>query len=368
MTSLQTDWNGYYLDGQTVTRRAVKIRILRLGLQINGEVGESIWWPLEEIRQTQGFYAGEQVRLERGGEFAEVLLVAGTSFLTNLHHMIPKAADQFYNPANRKNRIRIIALAAGGYLAVVALLYLWGIPMLAAIVASRVPVSWEEHLGQEIVKHLAPEDRRCDDPVHTRAIGEILRTLTSPQPTSPYTYRIYIVNNPMINAFAAPGGYIMLMRGLLEQTESPEELAGVLAHELQHVRRRHATRILIQQASMGLLLSAMTGNTSGATSYGLETARAFGILHYSRRIEEEADKDGMRMILDAGIDPNGMIKFFDILKKKSTEIPSVLKYLSTHPSTEERIQKLRTMATGGQRKPSPLLKNYDWSAVKNICP
>ena len=172
----------------------------------------------------------------------------------------------------------------------------------------------------------------------------------------------------MINALAAPGGYIVLMRGLLEQTNSPEELAGVLAHELQHVRRRHATRILIQQASMGLLLAAMTGNTSAATSYGLETARTFGILHYSRRIEEEADEDGMRMILDARVDPNGIIKFFDTLKKKSAEIPSVFKYLSTHPNTEERIQKLRAMAAGGRRKPTPLLKNLDWSAVKNICP
>ncbi len=167
MTFLQTDWDGYYLDGRTAARRAVKIRIMRLGLQIDGEAGESIWWPLEEIRPTQGFYAGEQVRLERGGEFTEVLLVADTSFLTNLHHMILETADQFYTPANRKNRIRIVALAAGGSLAVVALLYLWGIPMLAAIVASRIPVSWEEHLGQEVVKHLAPVDRRCDDPVHT---------------------------------------------------------------------------------------------------------------------------------------------------------------------------------------------------------
>ena len=65
MTSIQTDWEGHYLDGQTAARQRVSIRLMRLGLHVTTERGATLWWPYEEIRQTQGFYSGEQVRLER---------------------------------------------------------------------------------------------------------------------------------------------------------------------------------------------------------------------------------------------------------------------------------------------------------------
>jgi predicted Zn-dependent protease len=171
----------------------------------------------------------------------------------------------------------------------------------------------------------------------------------------------------MINAFAAPGGTIIVMRGLLEQTKNPEELAGVLAHEMQHIIQRHTTQLLIQQASIGVLVTAMTGTTNQATSYGLETARAFGLMRYSRGIEEEADIGGMQMLLEAGIDPEGMVTFFGTLKEKGPKLPSMLKYLSTHPCADDRIEKLKSLAARNRRDWVPLLKGYDWSDIKNIC-
>ncbi|MFQ5874295.1 MAG: M48 family metallopeptidase [Dehalococcoidia bacterium] len=364
---MQTDWEGHYLDGRTAARRSVSIQLMRLGLHVTTESGETLWWPYEEIRQTQGFYSGEQVRLERGGEFPEVLLISDATFLTHLHQMAPGLATQFHDPARRRMRTSLISIAAVASIGMVAALYLWGIPALAVFVASRVPVSWEEHLGSSVVEHLAPLGMQCDDPTRARAIDEIITVLTAPFPKSPYTFRVIVVNDPTINAFAAPGGYIVLLRGLLERTQTAEELAGVLAHELQHILQRHATRALIQHVSTGLLLAAMTGDASGATAYGLEGARILGILRYSRRNEEEADAAGMRMILEAGIDPRGMIGFFELLGKSGTEAPSILKYLSTHPSTEDRIQKLKSLAGGAQPRPAKLLQNYDWNDVKKIC-
>ena len=368
MTSLETDWDGTYLDGQTAIRRRVRIRIMRLGLQIDGESGESLWWPYEEIRQTQGFYAGEQVRLERGGDFSEVLLIANTSFLTHLHRMIPESAGRFHNPASRMTRKKIIALAAAGSLTVVALLYLWGIPLLAAMVAPLVPVTWEAHLGNSVVQSLAPEELLCKAPRHTHVINDLVRVLSTSQKDSPYEFRVFVVNSPVINAFAAPGGSIIVMRGLLEQTKNPEELAGVLAHEMQHIIQRHTTRLFIQQASIGLLLAAMTGNTNKVGSPGLDTARAVGLMRYSRGIEEEADIEGMKMLVNAGINPEGMVTFFRTLKEKGAKIPSLLKYLSTHPSADDRIEKLNLLAARSRRKWVPLLTDYDWSDINKLCP
>ncbi len=367
MTSIQTEWEGYYLDGQTAARQRVSIQLMRLGLHVTTERGDTLWWPYEEIRQTQGFYSGEQVRIERGGEFAEALLVSDKEFLVQLHQIAPELATKFHDPARRKTRGRLALLAALASIGILVVLYLWGIPALSGFVASLVPVSWEERLGQAVVEHLAPPAIRCTDTNRTPVISEILTALTTHSPTSPYTIRVILVNDSSINAFAAPGGTIVLLRGLLEQTQTPEELAGILAHELQHILNRHSTRALIQHVSMGLLLAAITGNTSGTAAYGLEGARILGSLRYSRQNEEEADAGGMRMLLEAGIDPMGMIAFLELLKKRTSESPSILKYLSTHPGTEDRIEKLKSLAGQSQHRPAKLLAGHDWSEIKKIC-
>ncbi len=367
MTSIQTEWEGYYLDGQTAARQRVSIQLMRLGLHVTTERGDTLWWPYEEIRQTQGFYSGEQVRIERGGEFAEALLVSDKEFLVQLHQIAPELATKFHDPARRKTRGRLALLAALASIGILVVLYLWGIPALSGLVASLVPVSWEERLGQAVVEHLAPPAIRCTDTNRTPVISEILTALTTHSPTSPYTIRVILVNDSSINAFAAPGGTIVLLRGLLEQTQTPEELAGILAHELQHILNRHSTRALIQHVSMGLLLAAITGNTSGTAAYGLEGARILGSLRYSRQNEEEADAGGMRMLLEAGIDPMGMIAFLELLKKRTSESPSILKYLSTHPGTEDRIEKLKSLAGQSQHRPAKLLAGHDWSEIKKIC-
>ena len=367
MTSIQTEWEGYYLDGQTAARQRVSIQLMRLGLHVTTERGDTLWWPYEEIRQTQGFYSGEQVRIERGGEFAEALLVSDKEFLVQLHQIAPELATKFHDPARRKTRARLALLAALASIGILVVLYLWGIPALSGLVASLVPVSWEERLGQAVVEHLAPPAMRCTDMNRTPVISEILTALTTHSPTSPYTIRVILVNDSSINAFAAPGGYIVLFRGLLEKTQTPEELAGILAHELQHILNRHSTRALIQHVSMGLLLAAITGNTSGTAAYGLEGARILGSLRYSRQNEEEADAGGMRMLLEAGIDPAGMIAFLELLKKRTSESPAILKYLSTHPGTEDRIEKLKSLAGQSQRRPAKLLAGHDWSEIKKLC-
>jgi len=367
MTSIQTDWEGHYLDGQTAARQRVSIRLMRLGLHVTTERGATLWWPYEEIRQTQGFYSGEQVRLERGGEFSEALLVSDTSFLTQLHQIAPELATRFHKPAHRRRRARLVLIAALASMGVLAVLYLWGIPALAAFVASRVPVSWEERLGRSIVTHLVPPAMRCTDKTRTRVIDEIITVLTASLPTSPFTIRVIVVNDSTINAFAVPGGYIVLYRGLLEKTQTAEELAGVLAHELQHIFKHHVTQALIQHVSTGLLLAAITGDTSRATAYGLESARLLGILRYSRQSEEEADAAGMRMLLESGIDPKGMIAFYELLTKSTSETSSILKYLSTHPSTGDRIKNLKSLVEQSQPKSVKLLKGYDWSNIKKIC-
>ncbi|MBI4572620.1 MAG: M48 family metallopeptidase [candidate division NC10 bacterium] len=365
---MRTDWEGSYLDGRTADRQRVVIRPMRNGLQITTEQGGTLWWPYGETRQTQGAYAGEQVRLERGGDIPEALLIPDATFLSYVHRVAPEAASHLHDPTRRRMRIPLTVLAALAVVLITSALYLWGIPLLTAVVATRVPVAWEERLGQAVTGHLAPPGKRCLDPARAQVIQEISARLTAPLGRSPYAFRVLVVNDPAVNAFAAPGGYVVLLRGLLDETQSAEELAGVLAHEFQHVLRRHATRALLQEVSSGLLLAALAGDATGAMAYGLEGARRLGALRYSRQNEEEADREGMRMLLDAGIDPGGMITFFARLQKEGKGSPVLPAYLSTHPRFEDRIGRLTQLATQSQTTPAKLLPHSDWRDIRRICP
>jgi predicted Zn-dependent protease len=362
---VQTQWEGVYLDGRSAARRQATIHLAPTGLQITTEDGQTLRWPLAQVRQTQGFYAGEEVRLECGDD-AAALLVSDAAFLTDLHRLAGDRAAHLHNPTGRHRRAVITVTASLGALVLVVVLYVWGIPALATVVAARVPLAWEEQLGEKVVDQLAPLAQRCTEPHRQARINEIVARLTAPLPVRFYTFRVLVANNPAVNAFAAPGGYVVVFRGLLAKTGSAEELAGVLAHELQHVLHRHATRALLQQASMGVLIGALSGDFTGSFGFGLDSARTLAALEYSRQLEEEADAEGMRMLLAAGIDPAGMQTFFERLAAEA-EIPQVFKYLSTHPSPQERLARLRALARQPAPPPRPLFPAYDWPDIKRIC-
>src|SRR3972149_7925254 len=109
---MQIDWEGFYLDGRTAARQGARLRLMRSGIEVSIESGLTVLWPYDQIRQTQGFYAGEQVRLEKGGALAEALLVSDAAFLTSLHEVAPGLRMRFHDPARRRRRVELTLLAA----------------------------------------------------------------------------------------------------------------------------------------------------------------------------------------------------------------------------------------------------------------
>jgi predicted Zn-dependent protease len=366
----RTDWRGEYLDGRTARAQPADLRLMATGIEIHVEGGSTAFWPYAEIRQTQGRYAGEEVRLERGGELSEALIVRDRDFLASLRAVGGKWSGRLYEPERRRLRIGLTAGAALSAIALAGALYLWGIPLFARVVAAWVPVAWEEGLGASVVREVSPPAERCGDPARLQRIETVVSRLAAGLPQPPaYRFRVFVDRRGMVNALAAPGGFIVVFRGLLERTESAEELAGVLAHEMQHVVQRHTTRMVVQHASTGLLVAAITGDVTGVMAYGLESARVLGALQYGRLAEEEADREGMRLMLAARIDPAGMISFFEKLESERERGPAVLKYLSSHPRLEDRIARLKAIvAERGRPAPVKLFEDYDWADIRRICP
>jgi predicted Zn-dependent protease len=142
-------------------------------------------------------------------------------------------------------------------------------------------------------------------------------------------------------------------------------VAGVLAHEAQHVLRRHATRATLERASTGLLIAALFGDVSGIIAFSADTATTLG---YSRQHEDEADQEGFGMLVRARIDPTGMIRFYDEVLAEAVRLPRSVRYLSTHPPAADRVARLRALAASGSPAGSaPALTDDEWHAVKTIC-
>lgn len=253
------------------------------------------------------------------------------------------------------------------FIGAVAGLYLKGTSALASFLAPHVPLSWEEHLGDSAFEHLAPATLRCTDPSRLAAIDQILHRLTTTVPDSPYRLQVTIVDQPGINAFALPGGRIVVLRGLLEATDGPEQLAGVLAHGVQHVFKRHSTRAVLEQGSTSLLIAAVTGDVAGALAYGIEGARVLEMLRYSQFHEDEADREGFLLLHTAGVDPAAMIALYRTMEATQPHQTESLSYVSSHPDTGDRIAHLTALAGRLPLRAIPLLPGADWKDIRSMC-
>jgi len=223
----------------------------------------------------------------------------------------------------------------------------WGI--------GHISVAQEEKLGAWFWKGQKAGLRLIDDTDANLAIQAIGERLTE---GSAYRFRWFIADDPAINAFAMPGGIVVVNTGLIEAADSAEELAGVLAHEVQHVELRHSLSQLAQQAGLRLVVTLVVGDLGGAG----EIAARLTQLKFSRDAETEADLEGLAALRRAGIDPQGMVAMF---RKLDTETgPAPPQILSTHPVTEQRVEALLQAMQGsavGTVQPLPI----DWNEVRH---
>ncbi len=206
-------------------------------------------------------------------------------------------------------------------------------------------------LGKKAAKQLREEENVLpdDDPrvIELRRLGELL-IATIPEKERekrPFEYSFDVIDDPQVNAFALPGGPIFFFTGLLNRLETEDQVAGILAHEIVHIRNQHWASAYAdnQKRQLGvtaLLLLLGAGGTAFDIA-GVADTLLF-TLPYSRRHESESDKVGFKMINEVDYSPFGMIDVFKTLKEasKSKEIEE---WMSSHPDTDRRIEKIEEM-------------------------
>jgi beta-barrel assembly-enhancing protease len=214
---------------------------------------------------------------------------------------------------------------------------------IAGWIAGRVPVAQEIAMGRLSFDNLRTSlTLRDQGPAHEAARSIVARLTRD----SRFTYEVHIAQDDTANAFALPGGVIVIHTGLIAATARAEELAGVLAHEIQHVELRHSLRGLIKDMGLRGLWAFVMGDLG--RSVGGQAALELTSLRFSRADEREADERGFDALIAAGIDPSGMPAFFSTLAQKDGgQMPA---FLSTHPASEDRDRALRQrLTTVGQQ-------------------
>ena len=156
---------------------------------------------------------------------------------------------------------------------------------------------------------------------------------------SDVNWQVFVIDDrKTVNAFATPGGYLYVYRGLLETAQNEAELAGVMAHETGHVVARHAARSMVAAYGLDAVLSMATGGNPGLVAQVASGIASKGLLlAHSRQDETEADEYGARYAAGAGYDPHGLVTFFQRLMQQSGDTTGVMAYLSDHPSTQDRV-------------------------------
>jgi predicted Zn-dependent protease len=239
----------------------------------------------------------------------------------------------------------------GGTVAIV-FIFVRGLP----IIAKNIPWSVEKKMGRYLQN--IPNLRACYTTQGAADFQKIIDRLYPKMPgDSEFPLQVQVIAGKTVNAFASLGGQIYVYDGLIQKAESAEELAGVLAHEIEHVRHCHIMQgMFVRFLSYGIL--SMVFDPGSAVDPRL--LHALMNLRFSREQEAEADYDGIQRLNAAKIDVTGFEHFFE-REENQSKIPSLL---SDHPTSENRSQLIKKFY---QKDTIPVLNNEEWAAVKKMC-
>jgi len=219
----------------------------------------------------------------------------------------------------------------------------------------------EQKLGKEIYDKLQKNHFLLQDKKLNAYITDIGNRVLSQSHKGPFTFTFSIFNSSAINAFATPGGYIYINKGLITTVENEAQLAGVIAHEIAHANSRHVAQIIekSQKLNIAMLAAIIAGAFLGGGGEATAAIAAFSVagatsisLKYQREHEEEADRLGITYLVDAGYYPQAMVEFLKIMKQYDFLSKTIPSYMKTHPGTDDRIFYLDTLIQTHYRKQS----------------
>ena len=240
--------------------------------------------------------------------------------------------------------------------------------------------SVESQIGRAIMRDIRRSGMVVEDPQITEYINEIGHRIAAQTNDGDHDFTFFVVDDPQVNAFALPGGYIGIHTGLIEASRNEDELAGVLAHEIAHVTQRHIARavhansrqsILTTALMLGAIILGAAGGSGDVLQGAMAVAQGTAAqqrINFTRHNEYEADRIGIGALADAGFDPHGMASFFEVMTRLQPGTPDrrLPEFLRTHPVTTARIAEARNRARQYERQQSDDTTNYGITRARMI--
>jgi predicted Zn-dependent protease len=366
---MTTSGSAIFFDGKTSARHQATVDVTPAALRIRDADGTLI-----------AEWAYDQIEAVAAPDGVLRLGKVGNEVLARLEIHDPKLAaaiDDLSIPVDRSGaserrlRAKVVAgsLAAAVSLVLVAVV---AVPQIATRLTPLVPYAVERRVGavinaqarQQLDNRNAGAAFECgasagEQPgraAFAKLMGEIETAAALPLPLT-----VAVVRRSDANAVTLPGGYIYVFQGLVEKAETPDELAGVIGHEIGHAAHRDEVRSVLGGAGLSLMFGMLLGDFVGGGAV-VYAAKSILKKNYSRAVEAEADAYGVNLMRKIGGDPRALGR---ILKRIAGSSHPGPRLLLDHPETMQRIAAIEAMA--GSAPTRPLLSEAEWAALKRIC-
>jgi predicted Zn-dependent protease len=363
---------GRFHDGRFATAQLVELHYLAeyddgaLLINAAADQAEIARWDVRDLYLVAA--RTDELRLAAIGQPAGArVVVRGAHNIARITATLPTLQAKQRRETGRQIRF---AMAATLALAMVIAAYLYGVPLLANRIVALVPTDWEERLGDTVATQIEASIgglRLCDanpQSLANRALARFGQAALEGS-GSPFTLDIKVVASDVANAIALPGGQVFIFSALLDQAQSPDEIAGVLAHEIGHVARRDGMEQLISSAGTGALVGFILGDMTGVS-----LAAGLGSMivdaRFSRDAERRADAFAADLAQRLDFDPSSLA---DLLNRvgRDDDVARALALLSTHPLTDDRKAALDRLSSDRPAGLSPPFNAEEWRAIKAMC-
>ena len=383
MSSDPTLITGLFADGDTARIHPVSVTVEDDRLALTGD-SLRLFWRIKRLRRLPDRPDGSVVISEAD---SDARLSLDRENAARLRPLLPRLLDD--RSIRRGTWMlggSLTALAAG-----LAGFMVYGLPMLATPLAQAVPLDVEARLGARSNQFVAWFTDECETPDATQAALDELGGRLEAVSGSPFELKLRIVDAPFPNAFALPGGWIVVTDDLIDAMESPDELAGVLAHEAAHVAQRHVMAAQLREMGFGVLLEFLIGGGTGAGQEIARTGATLESLRHSRAAEAEADAYALAYLDAADMNPEALADFFDRMQSVFEDMEAEIEdaeaegdsertetrqeraeawlrsTLRTPPDTTRRAEASRAAAAGLDWSGTPAMSNEDWAALGAVC-
>lgn len=351
---------GRYYDGKVAAGRQVRLALGSRGLTVVAQDDQVVdVWPLRELDRIERDDTG-MARLIRVGSAAEILCDD-----TALIMAVRRDGTSGYRRRRSSGLAKIAAWSVAALISV-GLFFWFGLPLVARQAAQAMPAAWETALGASTADRIVwllsgPNGGPCETPEGRAALDRMTGQLTAAaQPRLPLHVRI--VDSKLVNALTLPGGEVLVLRGLLDAAEHPNELAAVLAHEFAHSDLAHPVEIAIKKGMGAVAVGVLLGDVLGGSAV-VVLAQSLMTASYTREVEEQADNRMLQAMRQAGLRSPPAAAFFDRLIEKEGDVSGPFALLNTHPASTARAERLRQAVPQG----ADALTETEWRALKAIC-